>query len=560
MYRVLSCLTTQHDYRLLALAILVCVVESFVALYVYWQVSATRGDINRVWLAVAGLCTGGSIWATHFIAMLAYDGGVATAYEPVLTAVSLAIAFILTTLGLSISAKAALAGHGRLRIATGGAVIGVGTIAMHFTGMQALQIAGVIQWQTDLVITAIVLGIVLSAGAMLVFHRGHTIKTVLASTGLLVAAIIALHTIAMSAVTIIPDPTIVVPESRFSNPTLALAIVMSTVVVLAAGFIASVQESRAARASAHSTRELVNAATDGLVLARDGIIVDANHRTGELWGRHEDELRGSAVFGDLLVGERVSSGDVFTFETHLMASDGSAIPVEILRQPLAHAASGANEVFVIDDLRPLIRTTERLTRMNDELHARQSQLHIQNMRFDTAMTHMTQGLCMFDGEQRLVVCNRRFAELYAMTADELKPGTTLSEIIEMRIARGIFAGGSPDAYRRERITAISHDIDMVQELNDGRSISISLRLMPGGGYVSTHEDVTERRRMEEQLVHLAHHDPLTDLPNRLRLRERLEKALKGAAPERYVADGADASISTASRRSTTRSGIWPATR
>src|SRR5262245_27359338 len=146
MYRVLSCLTTQHDYRLLALAILVCVVESFVALYVYWQVSETRGHLNRVWLAVAGLCTGGSIWATHFIGMLAYEGGVQTAYEPILTTLSLLTAFSVTTLGLSVSAKAAIAERGSLMIAAGGAVIGIGTAAMHFTGMQALQIAGFIQW------------------------------------------------------------------------------------------------------------------------------------------------------------------------------------------------------------------------------------------------------------------------------------------------------------------------------------------------------------------------------------------------------------------------------
>src|SRR5262249_34086615 len=135
-------------------------------------------------------------------------------------------------------------------------------------------------------------------------------RMVVAATGFLVAGIIALHVIGMSAVTIVPDPSIVVPTSRFSNPTLALAIVMSTVLVLSAGFVVTLQESRAARASAESTQELVNAATDALVMAHDGIIVDANRRTGELWGRAESELRGSAVFGDLLVGDPVSGGEI----------------------------------------------------------------------------------------------------------------------------------------------------------------------------------------------------------------------------------------------------------
>jgi diguanylate cyclase (GGDEF)-like protein len=202
--------------------------------------------------------------------------------------------------------------------------------------------------------------------------------------------------------------------------------------------------------------------------------------------------------------------------------------VEVLRQPLVHSISGANEVYAISDLRPLIRTTARLTRMNEELQVREEQLRTQNLRFDTAISHMTQALCMFDSEQRMVVCNKRYAELYGLTLDQLTPGISLAEIIELRIANGIYAGESPDAYRQERLSSIFHDLDMVQELNDGRFISISLRLMPGGGYVSTHEDVTERRRMEDQLVHMAHHDPLTDLPNRVLLRRKMEKALKGA--------------------------------
>src|SRR5262245_36656455 len=126
MYRVLDCLTTQHDYRLLILAIIVCAVESFTAFCIYAQVRETRGSLDRRWLAVAGLCTGGSIWATHFIGMLAYDGNVPTSYEPLLTVISLLLAFAITTLAFMVAAPG-----NRSAAALGGVIIGIGTAAMH---------------------------------------------------------------------------------------------------------------------------------------------------------------------------------------------------------------------------------------------------------------------------------------------------------------------------------------------------------------------------------------------------------------------------------------------
>ena len=525
MYRVLTCLTTQHDYRLLFLAIVVCVVESFVSFYVYWQVSENRGYLSKSWLAVAGLCMGGSIWATHFIAMLAYEGGVPVSYDPFLTLVSLLIAFALTTLGYFYAATLT----SPRRIAMGGVIIGIGIATMHFTGMGALTIAGDIKWDWGLVFAAIVLGCLFPAAALLVFHRQPGIKTVLQGTLLMVGGIASLHFIAMAAVTIEPNPGMVVPVLRFAPATMALGIVMVTVLVLGAGFIASFQETRAARESAQGTRELVNASTDALVLARNGVIVDANRCAIELWGAGREDLIGRTVFGDLLLGDAPDTGEAgaYTLETYLKPADDDAIPVEILRQPL-HAISHANEAYAIKDLRPLIQTTERLRRMNEALQTREKELQTQNMRFDTALNNMTQGLCMFDAEQRIVVSNRRYAELYGLSPDQMKPGTPLTAIIEMRIANGLYAGGSPDAYRSERIKSLETDLDMVQELSDGRSMAISLRLMPDGGYVSTHEDVTERRRIEARLKHMAHHDALTDLPNRTLLRQRLVEALQGA--------------------------------
>ena len=145
---------------------------------------------------------------------------------------------------------------------------------------------------------------------------------------------------------------------------------------------------------------------------------------------------------------------------------------------------------------------------------------------DVALNNMAQGVCMFDSAQRIVVCNDRYAEMYGLTRDQVKPGTTLRQIVEYRVANGLYAGATPEDYTRERLAAVTTASNVIQYLSDGRAIAIARRAMPGGGWVTTHHDVTEQRRNEARIAHMAHHDALTDLPNRALLNEKLEHALQ----------------------------------
>ena len=105
---------------------------------------------------------------------------------------------------------------------------------------------------------------------------------------------------------------------------------------------------------------------------------------------------------------------------------------------------------------------------------------------------------------------------------------TLREIVQLRIANGLYAGASPDAYMGERTARVTQASNTVQQLSDGRFIAIARRPMECGGWVTTHEDITEQRKAEAQIAYMAHHDALTGLPNRSMLRLRLDEALARA--------------------------------
>jgi diguanylate cyclase (GGDEF)-like protein len=166
-----------------------------------------------------------------------------------------------------------------------------------------------------------------------------------------------------------------------------------------------------------------------------------------------------------------------------------------------------------------------------------SDLRIQNDRFDVALNNLIQGVCFFDGSRRLILANRRYAEIYGLPFDCIRPGTTLEEIVAHRFAANAAPNMSSEEYLtwRDSIAVANEPSDSVVELKNGRVISIHHRPMPDHGWVSTHEDITERLRIEERLAHMAHHDPLTGLANRVKVRDHLTKLAARRVPGNSLA-------------------------
>ena len=128
-------------------------------------------------------------------------------------------------------------------------------------------------------------------------------------------------------------------------------------------------------------------------------------------------------------------------------------------------------------------------------------LRTNNLRMRVAINNMSQGLCMFDGNERLVVCNQRYMDMYKVSGDIVKPGITLQSLLEYRIGNGSFAH-DPIEYRRDLVGAMSAGKITSTEVKsaDGRSITVINRPMVDGGWVATHEDITERRDAERERV------------------------------------------------------------
>jgi diguanylate cyclase (GGDEF)-like protein len=182
--------------------------------------------------------------------------------------------------------------------------------------------------------------------------------------------------------------------------------------------------------------------------------------------------------------------------------------------------------LMIEELDQLNLGLERLVEeRTTALRDREARLAEQNLVIDAALNNMSQALLMFDAEARLVICNHRYLELYGLSPEVAKPGCTLRELIEHRQAVGNFSGDIDD-YCRAVVADIAKGTttSRIIELRDGRAVHAVNHPMAGGGWVATHEDISERRHAEKQIAHMAHHDALTDLPNRVLLRDRLAEA------------------------------------
>jgi diguanylate cyclase (GGDEF)-like protein/PAS domain S-box-containing protein len=159
---------------------------------------------------------------------------------------------------------------------------------------------------------------------------------------------------------------------------------------------------------------------------------------------------------------------------------------------------------------------------NQEANLRQT-----NRRLDVALDNMSQGLCLYDAQNRLEVANRRFFEIFGLSRDQIGPGSTFREILEVSVASNNHGGKTVDQLLAEQSAFMRRHANGTHfyALSGGRVVACAYTATSHGGWVATYEDVTERRQAEEKIMHMARHDALTNLPNRVQFREKMEHSL-----------------------------------
>lgn len=211
MTAVIGCVIYQHNPWLLAAALLVCIISSWGVIRLFNRATSRKNLQKIVWHFLTAILAGSAIWSTHFIALIGFDSGAPFEFDPAFTTISLLVAMVGAACGFVVAAS----GWFRSAPLAGGAIVGLAVSAMHYAGMMAYRVQGIVSWNEDYVTASVVFAIVLSAAA---FHvamtRGASKYSESLAAALLVLAILTLHLTGMTAFHV--EPLLI--EGRYSNP------------------------------------------------------------------------------------------------------------------------------------------------------------------------------------------------------------------------------------------------------------------------------------------------------------------------------------------------------
>jgi diguanylate cyclase (GGDEF)-like protein len=401
-----------HDVRYVVLAAAICLTSSYACVSLLRHARRSSGRAAKIWNIISALAVGFGIWATHFVAMLAFRPGFTLAYELPLTALSLLIAIAVCGAGLAFAIRSDLAVDRFL----GGAVVGIGISSMHYVGIFGLMIGGTIDWDAQLVALSIISGTVLSGVAIMLAGRTGR-KSLFGAAGLLTLAICTMHFTAMGA-------------ADFS------------------------------RCFPLVTEGSINSGMMAIIVALISLFILA------------------AAFGSIVLDEA--------------------------------------------DRRRTQRERER------EL-ADAEQIEQMRLRLELALAHMAQGLALFGANGDVLLHNQRILELLGLPPDFDLVGRTLRDICA-RVMTAPGAEGAPNADAIEQMHQRHRGLARAGgEVVHGLGSEIFLRVQHtptgDGGWVTMIEDISDSKRSEAAISHLAKHDPLTGLPNRTRFEELFAAAI-----------------------------------
>ncbi|WP_099864422.1 putative bifunctional diguanylate cyclase/phosphodiesterase [Pararhizobium haloflavum] len=231
MMTILSCLVYEHDPRFLAVAVLICTTGCYLTIRLFSRVRRSSGGRRIAWLFLTSLLAGGTIWTTHFTAMIGYLPSVPYGFDAQLTYFSLVAAVACIFIAMLVSALA----RESMFVEVGGALIGLSIATVHYIGMAAYDLQGTVEWDRSFVVASAILGAAFGALAMNRLARPHTRYCRHGSTASLLLAICAVHFTGMGAMTVVPDASSQMPELVLPQGVMMTGVVSIMLLILAAG-------------------------------------------------------------------------------------------------------------------------------------------------------------------------------------------------------------------------------------------------------------------------------------------------------------------------------------
>ena len=357
MQSVYTCLTQAHDHQLILLAAGVCIVGVYGSFSVATHAARSKGRAATLWAGASIIAAGCTAWATHMIAILAFQPGMPAGFEPFLTALSLLVAVA----GIGISIASVIGRRERPRRFLAGLILGTSIITLHYLGEASYLVAGTITWDLPLVAVSVPLSLLMFGAAILTAgERSRRLRR--AAAPLLVSAIGVLHVCGMTAMTLTFDPERPLPPQAVPPEVIApvvSGVSLGLLVLAVVGLRLTLNARAQARRDQERLRELANLAVEGLAVCDGEVITTANRSLERLSGVGAGALNGcrlSTLLPDLTISTLPEREEQ---EAELVDADGQRVPVRVLRSEIP-LGSGLQTVLAVRDQRERLQTESKM--------------------------------------------------------------------------------------------------------------------------------------------------------------------------------------------------------
>ena len=358
------CVTERHYLPLVALAAVICALGVWTSFALGQEALRSRHLRQRLsWGAGAAFSATSAIWATHFIAMIAYEPGLPFRFDTTLTLLSFLIALSLVGAAcFTIFAFPSVPG----RLA-GGAIGGLAISAMHYTGMAAFRTQGTLQWDNGMVAASVAFGAAFAAiSALLPLSRRRWVRN-LAPVALILAVCLD-HFVAMTAVTVVYDPSVAPPNEGINLTAIAMIVANVALGILALSFAAvwlRTRDLRALEAEEARMRDLADVSIEGLVICEDNLVIGCNQSLAAMIGASREQIVGRSLGALLPQLPLRSSPEGVEADASLKPDLGDLIPVKVITKAI-RIAGKTRTVFAVRDQRERINTEAAMRRLAHE--------------------------------------------------------------------------------------------------------------------------------------------------------------------------------------------------